>query len=103
MNLIYLYFSTTMLLQRLGFVKQNITRGERSSRMTQYQMPLSGDSLNPGLLNILRQAAWLRAALIALGIGLYVTLWHTRSAVPLLLVFAVERGLCGFGDQGVAR
>ena len=42
-------------------------------------------NLVPGLLAILRQAAWLRGALIALGVVLYITLYPGLGALPLLL------------------
>ncbi|MEW5719851.1 MAG: sensor histidine kinase [Chloroflexota bacterium] len=45
----------------------------------------------PGLLLILRQAAWLRGALIALGVALYVALYPGLGALPLLLAIAAER------------
>ena len=48
-------------------------------------------NLVPGLLAILRQAAWLRGALIALGVVLYVALYPGLGALPLLLAIGVER------------
>jgi len=43
------------------------------------------------LLTILRQAAWLRGALIALGVVLYLAFYPGLGALPLLLAIAVER------------
>lgn len=51
----------------------------------------SKPNLVPGLLAILRQAAWLRGALIALGVVLYVVLYPGLGALPLLLAIGVER------------
>ena len=48
-------------------------------------------NLVPGLLAILRQATWLRGALIALGVVLYVALYPGLGALPLLLAIGVER------------
>jgi hypothetical protein len=48
-------------------------------------------NLVPGLLAILRQAAWLRGALIALGVILYLALYPGLGALPLLLASAGER------------
>jgi signal transduction histidine kinase len=48
-------------------------------------------NLVPGLLTILRQAAWLRGALIALGVVLYLTFYPGLGALPLLLAIGVER------------
>jgi len=48
-------------------------------------------NLVPGLLAILRQAAWLRGALIALGVVLYLALYPGLGALPLLLAIGVER------------
>ena len=48
-------------------------------------------NLVPGLLTILRQAAWLRGALIALGVVLYLALYPGLGALPLLLAIGVER------------
>jgi len=49
--------------------------------------------LAPGLLRILRQAAWLRGGLIAFAIVLYVAFYPGKSALTLLGIFAVERAL----------
>jgi signal transduction histidine kinase len=46
-----------------------------------------------GLLRILRQAAWLRGGLIALSLVLYLAFLPGKSALPLLLAFAVERAV----------
>jgi hypothetical protein len=48
-------------------------------------------NLVPGLLAILRQAAWLRGALIALGVLLYLALYPGLGALPLVLAIGVER------------
>ena len=48
-------------------------------------------SLVPGLLAILRQAAWRRGALIALGVVLYVVLYPGLGALPLFIAIGVER------------
>jgi signal transduction histidine kinase len=51
----------------------------------------SKPNLVPGLLTILRQAAWLRGALIALGVILYIALYPGLGALPPLLAIAAER------------
>ena len=48
-------------------------------------------NLVPGLLAILRQAAWLLGALIALGVVLYLALYPGLGALPPLLAISVER------------
>ena len=48
-------------------------------------------NLVPGLLAILRQAAWLRGALVVLGVVLYLALYLGLGAVLLLRAIAVER------------
>jgi signal transduction histidine kinase len=49
--------------------------------------------LNLELLRILQQAAWLRGGLIVVSIALYLVAFADPSALPLLLGFAIERGL----------
>jgi hypothetical protein len=51
----------------------------------------SKQNLAPGLLAILRQAAWRRGALIALGVVLYLAVYPGLGALPLLLAIGVER------------
>lgn len=48
-----------------------------------------------GVLYILRQAAWVRAGLIALSIILYIAWVPNQSALPLLCLFAFERAMFG--------